>query len=405
MFGTLMICMPSQHTGGEIHLSHEGKRQIISTPESSDFEYSYAAWYSDVTHEVKPVTGGYRLVLIYNLVQTSSGPIATASASTDSKSRLKSVLSQWSAVCNQENPDIPRMLAYKLSYKYSKSSLSFEALKGSDHVKFRHLLEACNDQNFLVYLAHIEKEVSGGCDESEYWEYGGGGYYGYDEESDDEDTEEEDPEYRTKASIKDKKDLGDCHEIIDIVDSSIQLTRVIDRNRKEVAKAVDFDIEDIAQGDIFQRAPDEEDFTGYTGNEGVSTTHFYHDTVVLLLPQTCHLDLMYKAVKRDPDRILSWMKRLREDHVTTSDASKRLELERLCHLVLEQERKTSSERYSYVRGYNDSTEIMEGVASAALKLDNVPPLEEALGLQGGEPSVEMFGMIGGGPSRGLDSTP
>ncbi|ERF75102.1 hypothetical protein EPUS_07791 [Endocarpon pusillum Z07020] len=400
MFGTLMICLPSQHSGGEIHLSHEGKRQIISTSETSDFEYSYAAWYSDVTHEVKPVTGGYRLVLIYNLVQTSSGPTATASASTDSKSKLKSVLSQWSAVCNQENPDIPRMLAYKLSYKYSKSSLSFEALKGSDHVKFRYLLDACNDQNFLVYLAHIEKEVTGGCDESEYWDRcGGGGYYGYDEDSADEDTEEEDQSYRTKASIKDKKDLGGCHEIIDLVDSSIQLTRVIDRNRKEIAKTVDFDVEDIAQGDIFERAPDGEDFTGYTGNEGVSTTHFYHDTVVLLLPQTCRVDLMYKAAKEDPDRILSWMKRLREDHGTTSDASKRLELERLCHLVLQQERKTSSERFSCLSTYIESTELLEGVASAALKLDNVPLLEEALGLQRGEPSVEMFGIIGGAIPR------
>jgi len=116
MFGTFMICLPSKHTGGEIHLSDEGKQLIFSTSNMSDLEYSCAAWYSDVVHEVKPITSGYRLVLIYNLVQGGSGPITTAATRTNSERRLKTVLSQWSAVCNREHPEIPRMLAYKLSY-------------------------------------------------------------------------------------------------------------------------------------------------------------------------------------------------------------------------------------------------------------------------------------------------
>jgi hypothetical protein len=80
---------------------------------------------------------------------------------------------------------------------------------------------------------------------------------------------------------------------------------VLDQNRTEVAKNIDFAIEDIAQGNIFKRAPDYEKYTGYTGNEGVSTTHFYNDTVVLVLPRRFRVDLLYMSVKTDPGRVLT----------------------------------------------------------------------------------------------------
>lgn len=90
------------------------------------------------------------------------------------------------------------MLAYKLPYKYSKSSLSFRSLKGSDHFKFRQLDEACKDEWFLLYLAHIKEDTSG-CDEGEEW--GGNDRFGCgyiedlddcDEDSDSDDEDEED---------------------------------------------------------------------------------------------------------------------------------------------------------------------------------------------------------------------
>jgi 2OG-Fe(II) oxygenase superfamily len=400
MFGTLMVCLPSQHAGGEIHLSHEGRRQTISTAETSEFEYSYAAWYSDVTHEIKPVTEGYRLVLIYNLVQQSSGPLTTASASTDSANRLKNVFSHWNAGCSQEKIDVPRMLAYKLSYKYSPSSLSCKSLKGSDHVKFQHLNDACKDGDFLIYLAHIKKEVMGGCDEIDYWDrHGGGGYDSYEEDSDEEEDGEEGEEneelhaYRKNPPRKEIKDLNGCHEIIEEIDSSIQLTRVIDQNSREVAKNVDFEIEDIAQGNIFKRAPDEEDYTGYTGNEGVSTTHFYHDTVALFFPRTCRVDFEYKVSKSDPDRILHWIKRLEDDLSSSSNESTRLDLKRLCELAIEQQIKTSSSTFSYSSTDIYSDEMTAPLVSAALSLDDVLLLESALNVSRRRPDLEIFNMF------------
>ena len=39
---------------------HKGDSLTFSSSQGSDFGFSYAAWYSDVTHEVKAVTSGYR---------------------------------------------------------------------------------------------------------------------------------------------------------------------------------------------------------------------------------------------------------------------------------------------------------------------------------------------------------
>ncbi|KAF2140232.1 uncharacterized protein K452DRAFT_213173, partial [Aplosporella prunicola CBS 121167] len=65
MFGTLVICLSSDHEGGAVEVKHVGKRQLFETEYA---EQSYICWYSDVRHEVHKVTSGYRWVLTYNLV-------------------------------------------------------------------------------------------------------------------------------------------------------------------------------------------------------------------------------------------------------------------------------------------------------------------------------------------------
>ncbi|PTB43843.1 hypothetical protein M441DRAFT_133874, partial [Trichoderma asperellum CBS 433.97] len=67
MFGTLVICLPSEHEGGEVYLQHGKDSLELSTATTSAYGYYYLAWYADVTHEIKPVRKGYRWVLTYNL--------------------------------------------------------------------------------------------------------------------------------------------------------------------------------------------------------------------------------------------------------------------------------------------------------------------------------------------------
>ena len=44
MFGTLVICLPSVHTGGEVKVSHHGERKVLQTALESDFNTTYLAW-------------------------------------------------------------------------------------------------------------------------------------------------------------------------------------------------------------------------------------------------------------------------------------------------------------------------------------------------------------------------
>ncbi|KAI0169556.1 hypothetical protein GGR52DRAFT_573620 [Hypoxylon sp. FL1284] len=63
MIGTLVICLPSKHEGGSVHLPHAGKKYDFDTDKTSEFGLTALSWFSDVTHEIKPLVSGYRLVL------------------------------------------------------------------------------------------------------------------------------------------------------------------------------------------------------------------------------------------------------------------------------------------------------------------------------------------------------
>ena len=45
MFGTLVICLPSEHTGGAVRLKHKQKEKTYETAALSGFNTTYIAWY------------------------------------------------------------------------------------------------------------------------------------------------------------------------------------------------------------------------------------------------------------------------------------------------------------------------------------------------------------------------
>jgi len=157
MFGTLVICLPSAHTGGMLRLAHHGKQQKFDTAQSNP---SYAAWYLDVTHEVEEVTSGYRLVLTYNLVQT--GPRTPYSASLLDRqlyNPITKAVKDWSASCENEGSYDPAV--YLLEHQYTDVSLSFETLKGADVARAHLLNGIAHQQDMVVFLAKTERMQSG----------------------------------------------------------------------------------------------------------------------------------------------------------------------------------------------------------------------------------------------------
>ena len=65
MVGTLVVSLPSAHTGGELVIDHGGESD---TYRASKEELTFVAFYADCRHEVTPVRSGYRVTLTFNLL-------------------------------------------------------------------------------------------------------------------------------------------------------------------------------------------------------------------------------------------------------------------------------------------------------------------------------------------------
>ena len=74
MFGTLVVVLPSQYTGGVLVVEHAGQTKAIDLSEGEGWRsWAYAAFYADCLHRVEKVTSGYRVALTFNLCTSPRG--------------------------------------------------------------------------------------------------------------------------------------------------------------------------------------------------------------------------------------------------------------------------------------------------------------------------------------------
>ena len=78
MFGSLVVCLPSRLSGGQLVTRHGGKKICYdwsSTPDKPPCNPEWAAFYSDVEHEILPVTEGHRVTMTFNLYSMDVAPV------------------------------------------------------------------------------------------------------------------------------------------------------------------------------------------------------------------------------------------------------------------------------------------------------------------------------------------
>jgi len=173
MFGTLVVVLPSEHTGGELVVNHGGKEVTMSLANNEVSEIRFAAFYADCEHEVKPITSGNRICLIYNLVRRSR--VLTVSQGIngrEDRKQAKKVTS--SALANFDNQEIisqiaqelfttlgasadiaPAKLVYILSHYYTPSDLVPSSLKSGDLVVANALAGAAEQAGITLYFGHL----------------------------------------------------------------------------------------------------------------------------------------------------------------------------------------------------------------------------------------------------------
>lgn len=189
MFATLVIVLPSIYDGGELVVRHRGSEVQLDLKRDDPGDVAFAAFYADCVHEVRPITSGCRLTLIYNLCRIGKGAMPQPPDYQSQRDRIAEVLRQWAEAKTIPDSGEPEKLIYPLEHAYTIAELSFEALKGVDAAAAPVLASAAESADCDFHLALVSIEESG------FAEYSGSYGSRYDH-SDDDDFEAGDVEDR-----------------------------------------------------------------------------------------------------------------------------------------------------------------------------------------------------------------
>lgn len=270
MVGTLVIVLPTAHQGGELMVRHEGREVVVDFGEQSQFQTQFAAFYADCEHEIRPVTGGFRLALIYNLTVKKSGETISA------PSRSKFITEAVTILREKPGQQMPRKLAVCLEHKYTQAGLAGDALKGVDQACAEVLFAAAKEAGWDAHLAIMTYWESGYVDEFLY-ESGYGS--------------------RSRGGYRSRQATPQEHVMEEVFDTSLTATDFKDAD----GSPLEFGTIRLEESEIVSNhpmdhgKPDLEDFEGYTGNAGMTLERWYHHAAVVLWPAESRFDLLCEA--------------------------------------------------------------------------------------------------------------
>jgi hypothetical protein len=256
MFGTLVIGLPSHFTGGSLHVCFDGEEAIADFSEpANNYTINYAAFYADCDHEVKPLTSGYRICLVYNLVQQkikeSIQPIPVA----ESVEKLSLMLK-----AHQDRELQP--LIVLLGHQYTPENFSADSLKLNDRAKAQLLFRAAQQANYYAKMCLVTSYLSGEPAD-------GGGRYWDDEYDDDENTE-----------------MGEVY------DESLDIQHWVQSDIPKLSN-LKFEEEDlVASFKLDDDEPIVKESTGYQGNWGPDVMHWYHYGAVVIWSHKTNAQLL-----------------------------------------------------------------------------------------------------------------
>ncbi|KAJ7472161.1 hypothetical protein FB451DRAFT_1135007 [Mycena latifolia] len=277
--GDFIAILPSLFQGAQLHLRHGGQAKSLNFAHQSGLSTSIVAAYSGVEHTLAGVTSGYRLSLIYDIVQplTHAKDRATLPEMQGATHKLYNIMLSWK---QDTSGQAPASLARLLQHQYiNTSNFCAKSLTGVDALLISHLYPLARQLKFRIYLAQIEFTVSTTAEaaDNNYSRrgYGRRRYNHYD--TSDEDMDEE----------IDEEDFVDDEENRE---ESLVFTRVVNLRGMPVDVVLDIEVEDLLNGNITDLDPDTEDLERH-GRTTATRTKVYERTVLLLWPKDSDVDL------------------------------------------------------------------------------------------------------------------
>lgn len=283
MFGTLIIGLPSKHTGGELTIEFDGRKETVDFSEAtSQYKIPFAAFYADCKHELRPITSGYRVCLVYNLVQNKGREEIQLHQLGGYVDELAKVLK----TC-EEDQDIPKIVL--LGHQYTPSNFTMEKLKLNDRPKAEALLLTAQKAGFYAKLGLVTSYQSGEL-EIDYSSRPSISRYGRSYYDDFED-------YNNRELV-DSGTMGEVYdERIDIehwMEEGVPPLRNISFGEEDLILAIK-----LNEGE-----PIEKEAEGYTGNAGMEMQYWYHYGAVFLWPRKYHYEML---VDLSSDNKLEWI--------------------------------------------------------------------------------------------------
>lgn len=264
MVGTLVLSLPSAHTGGELVVEHAGHECAYR---ASKTDLTLVAFYADCLHEVTPVRSGYRVTLTFNLLAEPgasaevSGPLAELTHSLDR--HFGSPVKPRYGSCES---DPPNRLVYLLDHEYTQRGLSWERLKGADAGRAALLRAAAGQAGCesVLALAQVKETWEAHPAGDDPW-----GEYGYDEDEDGD--AGEDGDYVLQELVDDEITLG-------------WWTGPDGTGGEPISLRV-YDYEVCASTASADLTPYDSQYEGYMGNYGNTLDRWYRRAAVVVWPR------------------------------------------------------------------------------------------------------------------------
>ncbi|TFK61910.1 hypothetical protein BDN72DRAFT_863251 [Pluteus cervinus] len=180
MFATVVILLPSAHTGGEILFSHPEWAETKFDISKSSTSTNALAWYPGVEHSSDPLTSGYRLALVYHAIHIPrEGPKPSLPDTETCTRNLQRVLRKWNRnkyppiMEDQDEEDQDDMLVYILDDYRADRKLEhgITCLTNQDAYKVMNTQSVAEENGFVALLGNIELVVTGFPEDTHYRDY------------------------------------------------------------------------------------------------------------------------------------------------------------------------------------------------------------------------------------------
>lgn len=172
MIGTLVLILPSEYTGGELIVSHNGDSTTYDFSDKNSIHW--VTFFSDCVHEVKPITSGYRASITFNIVKHKSrhssknsvihpeyshyGPLKRTKYNNFGDIIVGTTdMYNYEILSSIANNQYDR-IGIILSHNYTPDGLNPDNLKGYDKFLYDHINSEYSCKLSTVLIYHNEEE-------------------------------------------------------------------------------------------------------------------------------------------------------------------------------------------------------------------------------------------------------